>query len=266
MHTNDCQCGTQTLDRGAIERPRFFPRQLVTPDDLTLGQDYLRNKIRRHNRYLHGWGVVCGARVALPQKADPWKVIVKSGYILGPYGDEIAIERDICFDVRTRCMTATSGDACSDAVDGGCGEYVLDPRKAGTPFYVAVRYRDVQSRPVRVQPVGCGCDDSHCEFSRYSDGYELCVLDRCPASHQGEPPSFEAWMENYDTSTCPPCPSDPWVVLARVVTDEKGTIATIDNCSCRREVLSLATFWMRCAEAQEGGNADNRAVVREPVR
>ena len=44
MSTNDCNCATGVLDRGAIERPRFFPRQLVTPDDLTLGQEYFRTR------------------------------------------------------------------------------------------------------------------------------------------------------------------------------------------------------------------------------
>ena len=83
----NCGCGSTSTDamppslaKGTIERPRFFPRQLVTPDDLTLGQEYLRNKIRRHNRYLHGWGVVCGTRVDASTK--PWKVIINKGYIL----------------------------------------------------------------------------------------------------------------------------------------------------------------------------------------
>ena len=48
--TKNGNCAAVTLDKGAIERPRFFPRQLVTPDDLTLGQDYFRNKLRRLTR------------------------------------------------------------------------------------------------------------------------------------------------------------------------------------------------------------------------
>ena len=48
---------------GGLERTRFFARQLVTPDDLTQDQIYFREKHRRHNRMLHGWGIVCGACV-----------------------------------------------------------------------------------------------------------------------------------------------------------------------------------------------------------
>ena len=38
----------------SLERTRFFPRQLVTPDDLTQDQIYFRDTHRRHNRMLHG--------------------------------------------------------------------------------------------------------------------------------------------------------------------------------------------------------------------
>src|SRR6478672_11351488 len=80
-----------------LERTRFFAHQLVMPDDLTQDQIYFREKMRRHNRMLHGWGVVCGACVTKGQgKCD---VIVQSGYVLGPYGDEIVIPRDVPIDL-----------------------------------------------------------------------------------------------------------------------------------------------------------------------
>ena len=71
-------------DSRLAERPRYFPRQLITADDLTLEQEYFRNKLRLHNRLLHGWGVVCGAQVYPVPKAngngvmEPWKVMVKA--------------------------------------------------------------------------------------------------------------------------------------------------------------------------------------------
>ena len=56
---------TSTLARGhdGLERTRYYAGQLVGPDDLTEDQRYFRERLRRHNRLLHGWGVVCGARV-----------------------------------------------------------------------------------------------------------------------------------------------------------------------------------------------------------
>jgi hypothetical protein len=254
MTDTNCGCGgtttasgtaTTTMAKGTIERPRFFPRQLVTPDDLTLGQDYFRHKIRRLNRYLHGWGVVCGTRVE-PSK-QVWKVIIHRGYILGPYGDEIVMERDICFDVRTRCFAASSGDACDEIVDPLCPDQTLEPRRGGKPYYIAVRYKEMPSRPVRVQPVGCGCDDTSCEYSRWRDGYEICVLDQCPPSH-ATPPDLNNLTRPTGIPDCPPCPTDPWVVLAQVTTDDQGHVTKVDNCVCRRMVVSLAPYWWRCNE------------------
>ena len=54
---HSCTCA----DTGFAERPRFFARQMVTPDDLMLGQDYQRNKIRRLIRYMLGFGAWCAA-------------------------------------------------------------------------------------------------------------------------------------------------------------------------------------------------------------
>jgi hypothetical protein len=113
--------------------------------------------------------------------------------------------------------------------------------------HVAVRYLELPSRPVRVQPVGCGCDDSPCEYSRWRDGYEICVLDDCPSSHEAKPPAF-ASVPSGALPDCPPMPSDPWVVLAAVEFDAEGTIAPIHHCACRRQVASFAGFWWKCTE------------------
>src|SRR5215470_1511513 len=89
----DCtQPGTPSL-----ERVRYFPRQLVTADDLTQDQEYFRNKLRRHNRLLHGWGVVCGARVK--KGAGDCEVVIEPGYLLGPHGDEIGIDCERTVDL-----------------------------------------------------------------------------------------------------------------------------------------------------------------------
>src|SRR5688500_6283212 len=88
-------CASSTL-RG-LERTRFFPRQLVTPDDLTQDQDYFREKLRRHNRLLHGWGVLCGACVR--RGRGTCEAVIDPGVILGPFGDEIVIDRAVTIDV-----------------------------------------------------------------------------------------------------------------------------------------------------------------------
>jgi len=250
MKTNTV-CADVACDRGIAERPRYFPRALITSDDLTLEQEYSRNKLRLHNRMLHGWGVVCGAQVCMVPKAngngngefEPWKVYVKPGYILGPCGDEINIDCGRVVDLRTSGVTGVTGEPCVDAVDPWCVE-VFESEGPDT-LYLAVRYKQYATRPVRVQPVGCGCDDTRCENSRWRDGYEIKVLNYCP-HEQEEPPVFDELFEESPIPPCPPPPEDPWVGLAKIELDPDGVISRIDNCACRRMVLSHASFWWHC--------------------
>lgn len=243
--TQPCNCGgsaTQTAGKTTVtERPRYYARQLVTPDDMTLEQDYFRAKLRRHNRYLHGWGVVCGAHVVAANQ--PWMVVVKSGYILGPYGDEIYIETDQCVDVRVPCTPAPP------VSDSGCQEAQAAPPAATTMQWVAVQYVERPTRLVRVPMGGCGCEDSVCEYTRFCDGYQICILDHCPNPETVPPPPLEQLVRG-PSPDCLPCPAEPWVELASFTVDAAGGV-TITECGpCRRQVLSLGGFWWHC---QPGG-------------
>lgn len=279
----DTMCADVACDRGAAERPRYYARQLITSDDLTLEQDYFRNRLRMHNRMLHGWGVVCGAQVCMVPKKngttngngngsssssstasssnttttaqfEPWKVYVKPGYILSPCGDEINIDCGRVIDLRASGTSGVTGEPCVDAVDPWCVE-VLNQSDSNVLF-LAVRYQQFASRPVRVQPMGCGCDDTRCENSRWRDGYEIKVLDHCPQEHT-DPPVFNQLFENAPNPDCPTTPDDPWVGLARVELDDNGTITKIENCSCRRMVLSQASFWWNCQGPQKIQSVDD---------
>jgi hypothetical protein len=50
-------------NHNGLLRPNYFDRQRLTADDLMTAQRYLLARQRRHNRYLHGWGVTCGLDV-----------------------------------------------------------------------------------------------------------------------------------------------------------------------------------------------------------
>jgi hypothetical protein len=237
---------------GVLERPRYFPRQLITPGELSLEAAYFRDRLRRHNIYLHGWGVVCGALVCVVPATNgngngtaatrPWVVCVQPGYVLGPYGDEIFIDCQRELPLRGDRVRGCGGDV-DDLTDPWCSEvYVKDP-KQDEPLYVAVRYLECQVRPVLPQPAGCGCDDSSCEYSRYHDSYELGILDHCPDSQTKPAAEGDATHPN---PVCPDCPDSPWVVLAEVTVDGDGTITKIDNCACRRIVPSTRDQVIRC--------------------
>ena len=237
-------------ETGFLERPRYFARQLLTPAEMTLEQTYFRDKLRRHNRLLHGWGVVCGAVVCIVPRSDgsgpePWKVKVTAGYALGPFGDEIVIDKPRVVDLRSPATTCATGESQVDEIDPWCSQVWIDRREG--PVYIAVKYKEVICRPVRVQPNGCGCDDSQCEYSRVRDGYEFGVLDECP-NPDPVVPNIEDLIQGPNPQ-CLECPDDPWLVLAEVQFDADGSITAIDNCNCRRIMLSTASFWRGC----EGG-------------
>jgi hypothetical protein len=244
-------CSDLPCDRSIAERPRYYPRQLITSDDLTLEQDYFRSKLRFHNRLLHGWGVVCGAEVKATPKTgstegEPWKITVGRGYVLGPYGDEINIDCERVIDVRTSGVMGITGASCAEVMDPWCSEVLEQPDEGG-PLYVAVRYRQLATRPVRVQPIACGCDDSRCENSRWFDGYEIAILRYEPECFQ-DAPDIGEWFRGGETPECLPCPEEPWVVLAQLTVDDAGAVE-VDNCACRRLAVSFANLWWVCGTA-----------------
>ena len=263
MTTNGNCCGgtTTTCDSTIAELPRYYPRQLITPDDLTLEQNYFRDRMRRHNRMLHGWGVVCGALVCPVSTTNPdgttsftpWQVQVKPGYALGPYGDEIILDCRRTVDLRTSGCSGVTGQPCIDAPDPWCTQ-VFTPPSTTNIFYIAVKYKQCMMRPVRVQPVGCGCDDTSCEYSRWHDGYEIGVLQTCPTCNACDTsvtaltPATANSLITGDIPSCPDCSCGPWVCLAQVTLNTDGSVAQIDNCSCRRLVVSLCTAWWQCTD------------------
>jgi hypothetical protein len=181
------------------ERLRYFPRQLLTADDMRTEQDYFREKMRRHNLMLHGWGVVCGLQV-LP--AGTQAVTICAGYALGPYGDEIHVEKNETLDITY----------CDQPGTEQCIPRDGPAPKAGGPMYIKIRYVECPSRPMRTLPAGCGCDESACEYSRLRDGYEI----RCfPAPENEEP--LPPYTANPLAPDCREPATGPWLVLARLV-------------------------------------------------
>lgn len=227
-----CSCCGEVL-----ERLRYFPRQLLAADDMRAEQEYFREKLRRHNRYLHGWGVVCGCTVEPVTNAKGWKVRVCPGYVVGPQGDEIKI--DDCIEVDLK--TGAQDQPC--AVRWPCpptGEMPGGDRERNVVAYIAVRYAECFSRPVKLHPAGCGCDEMGCEYSRIRDSFEIKVLWELPQSHIDAHKDDTAWCQTVHqlpadirrtyalpVPPCPECITDPWVVLATVTIP--GTAVSTNN-------------------------------------
>ncbi|MEP6729367.1 MAG: hypothetical protein ABJE10_01955 [bacterium] len=240
-----CQGGG---DLRGLERTRFFPRQIVTPDDLTQDQIYFREKSKRHNRMLHGWGVVCGACVR--RGATDCEVIIEPGYVLGPFGDEIVIDRDTVVDI-CKLGAGEQDGCCGDELDPWCSD-VKSNCAQGT-LYLAVKYSECKARPVRGGGgCGCGCDESDCEFSRIRDSYTLKLLRDLPAGYTTpmKPPALatiDPCRRPRTARVCPPCPDDPWVILADIAIDANCKVQNVNCFTHRRYVVSFAEAFFACA-------------------
>jgi hypothetical protein len=70
-----------------LKRNRFFSGKLLTAEDLELEQEYFREKLKLHNRYLHGFGVVTGLEVSKRGSA----VVISPGLAIDCRGNEIVV-------------------------------------------------------------------------------------------------------------------------------------------------------------------------------
>lgn len=228
---NALTCASETA---RVERLHYFPRQLITADDMTTEQEYFRERMRRHNRVLHGWGVVCGCAVEfVPDQTNPWLVRVCPGYAVSPQGDEIVIADAIDFDLARDVLQ--SPDPCVRPSPCPPRERLAATSNRGQSAFLAVRYAECDARPVRVHPIGCACGDAGCEYSRTRDSFELARLAVLPQSHAPRSSSqadkdwraaVEDWKVNkgpLPVPACPECTDEPWVVLATV------TVQPVDN-------------------------------------
>jgi hypothetical protein len=229
-----------------LERVRFFPRQLITHEDLIQLQEYFRNKMHRHNRLLHGWGVVCGAKV---HQTGSYQITIEPAYVLGPYGDEIVIENEVHLDIRSPQPYHPAG------IDPWCKNIGPDCKEdrpicdEDHPLYVAVRFVECLARPVKVHKAVSGCDELACEYSRIRDSYEIKLLRGLPESYRHMPQSKSldlskrSFKNSFCNESCPLCPSDPWVVLATIQCSDGRISLKTEH---RRHIASFASYSFTC--------------------
>jgi hypothetical protein len=103
-----------TAQKSGLLRPKFFERQQLSANDLNAVIDYIRQRDRRHNRYLHGWGVVCGLQIV--RGGSPWEIAVQPGYALSPSGEEIFVAEAQTLLIEQAVIECRpdAGDPCLD--------------------------------------------------------------------------------------------------------------------------------------------------------
>lgn len=121
-----------------LTRPHFFTGQLLDAATLQAEQDYQREKLRRHNLRLHGFGVVSGLDVHMETSSgtDRGRIILDPGYAIDGYGEEIAV----------------------------CASAALTPPSGGDEAFVSVRFWEhpygQDSRSERRESGGTGVEEA----------------------------------------------------------------------------------------------------------
>jgi hypothetical protein len=197
-------------------RPDYSAGTYLSAKDLNQEQKHRLSRLRHHNRYLHGTGIVCGLQVVpADDPRRPWAVQVCPGYAIDCCGDEVMVPERTVVDIRDHLWR--------------------NPRhKRSRVAYVTVQYTQALVRPLAVGPSGCGCDEPPIVPSRIRDGFQVGVLWDLPEA--GRDGAFD--LCSGDPVPCPDCPDNRTVILACVTlpASEGDPIRMqhIDNRSCQR--------------------------------
>lgn len=164
-HGGGCCCPTC---RGLkpFEQPLWSAGQVLSSADLSSLQTYIKGKNRLHNRYLHGWGVVCGLEVVCDDCEG--SVTIRAGFAIDPCGEDIVVAEDTRFDVVKAIR------ACSDSKrskTGDCDPWAPPPDPGcmdiETHWCISLKYKEVEAAYVRALATAtpgpaqsCGCGGS----------------------------------------------------------------------------------------------------------
>jgi hypothetical protein len=138
-----------------LKRNHYFYGQLLTERDLTLEQNYFREKQRVHNQNLFGWGVVSGLKLSVSDH----EIVISPGMALDAYGREIVVPLPV----------------------------ILKLPKAKCPWYVILQYAERETDPVPVLSDG----DQGVQNSRIEEGAEMAFSSTNPCSGQKKEPCGE---------------------------------------------------------------------------
>jgi hypothetical protein len=159
----------ESCDIGPFSRNNFFTGKLLLERDFTDEQTYVVDKLRHHNRRLHGWGVVCGLRVkqhSTPGCRDRF-VCIEPGTALDCCGHEIVVRDEECIDLSLLpAIQALETPRAGGPEEGDEQTHTLQ---------ICLRYRECGTEPIPVLYDECGCDDTRCLPNRILESFELDV-------------------------------------------------------------------------------------------
>jgi DNA-binding beta-propeller fold protein YncE len=177
---NDCDLET-------TERLNYFTGQFLTERDFRAEQEYQIGKHRQHNRYLHGYGTVCGLKIVQHPNPDCQDrfVILEPGLALDCCGREIVVKEKVYIDL-VKLFAAQNIDLNS-----------ISPEERNHLLF-SLCYEECKTEFVPALYSECGCDEFGCDANRIVEGFgiNLQLLKDLPKPLHQEPDGVSLEWKN----------------------------------------------------------------------
>lgn len=139
-----------------FERNRYYYGKHLTVNDFILEQEYVNNKRRFINRYLHGTGVICGLNVVA---IDEKTISVESGAAIDFAGREIIVDTPVIKKISS--------------IEG------FDEDDDTSSLYLCINYDEKENQPV-YSVAGVSSSNQGLECNSYLENYSLHLTSRKP--------------------------------------------------------------------------------------
>jgi hypothetical protein len=177
-----CGCHGDTHTSGCcrltcFERPSYFCGQLLSDADLTLQENYFREKNKLYHRTIDGFGVVCGLRMRCEPNCNG-RITISDGYAIDCCGNDMIVCEQRTFDVigalrKKKWLLERRKEPCKDEeYDRGCITKQC--------FYIGICYSEEPADYVTPYNTDCSPAPGPCQPTRVREGVRFEIYDKLP--------------------------------------------------------------------------------------
>ncbi|HTB15621.1 MAG TPA: hypothetical protein VK752_28820 [Bryobacteraceae bacterium] len=178
-----CGCGCHGHASGCckltcFERPSYFCGQLLSDADLTLQENYFREKNKLYHRALDGFGVVCGLRLRCDANCQG-RIAIGDGYAIDCCGNDLVVCEPRSYDVigelrKRKWLIDPQWDPCQGDSDRERGCIVRQC------FYIGICYSEEPADYVTPYTTDCSPAPGPCQPTRIREGVRFEIYDKLP--------------------------------------------------------------------------------------
>lgn len=182
-----CGCGCQDTGQKhsdecchlvCFERPNYFCGHLLSDVDLTLAENYAREKNKLYHRALDGFGVVCGLRLTCDSRCDG-RIRISNGFAIDCCGNDLIVCEPLTYDVlgelrKRKWVVEAPKDPCKkdDEPDDDC--------TGKQCFYIGICYDEQGAEFVTPFETDCSPGPSACQPTRIREGVRFELYQEMP--------------------------------------------------------------------------------------